>query len=103
MILHPYQLRLIVIVITFVTNPVSQVCSFSFLFQAFPDDVIISSPISPIPFEVKNTNNPQNASMDCPFCHKTGCSGIPGIRTHIRNYCQNIDKLEWRDHFFVIS
>ena len=43
-------------------------------------------------------NNPLNTVLlDCPFCEKAGCQGLPGIRTHIRNYCPSVDKSIWRE------
>lgn len=60
------------------------------------DEVFSPPPLSLSPLE---KNNPQNAIMDCPFCQKSGYCGLPGIRTHIRNYCPSIDKMIWREKF----
>lgn len=64
--------------------------------SAHGDEVFSPPPLSLSPLE---KNNPQNAIMDCPFCQKSGYCGLPGIRTHIRNYCPSIDKMIWREKF----
>ena len=39
--------------------------------------------------------------LDCPFCKKAGCQGLPGIRTHLCNYCQSINKNCWKEERIV--
>ena len=63
------------------------------------DDSLLTANLPGFSLSPLEKNNPQNAIMDCPFCQKSGYCGLPGIRTHIRNYCPSIDKMIWREKF----